>query len=58
MDEIAGAKGARGMVGMLGCNTSKALWGEDACEWKPERWLNPLPAQVTAAHIPGVYSNL
>ena len=58
MDEIAVPKGTQVMVGMLGCNTSKALWGEDACEWKPERWLNPLPAQVTAAHIPGVYSNL
>ncbi|EPT05081.1 hypothetical protein FOMPIDRAFT_1045154 [Fomitopsis schrenkii] len=58
MDEIAIPKGTQVMVGMLGCNTSKALWGEDAYEWKPERWLKPLPAQLTAAHVPGVYSNL
>ncbi len=45
-------------VGIMSCNTSKAIWGEDAHEWKPERWLSPLPESVTKAKIPGVYSNL
>ena len=39
-------------------NVSKQLWGEDAAEWKPDRWLTPLPAAVDDAHLPGVYSNL
>ena len=45
-------------VGIYSSNTRKALWGEDAYEWKPERWLNPLPDTVTDAHVPGIYSNL
>ena len=45
-------------VGVLSSNTNKAIWGEDAMEWKPERWLSPLPKSVTDAKIPGVYSNL
>lgn len=32
-------------------------WGEDALEWKPERWLKPLPRAVEDAWIPGIYSN-
>ncbi|KAH9936146.1 cytochrome P450 [Fomitopsis serialis] len=58
MDEIPLVKGSQVILGFLGCNTSKALWGEDAYEWKPERWLSSLPSNVTDARIPGVYSNL
>nr|VWO98254.1 Non-specific serine/threonine protein kinase (EC [Ganoderma boninense] len=39
-------------------NSDPALWGEDAEEWKPERWLAPLPRAVEEARIPGVYANL
>ncbi|KAI8969383.1 cytochrome P450 [Trametes punicea] len=46
------------VAGLLNCNRYKALWGEDAYEWKPERWLSPLPTAVSEAKIPGVYSNL
>ena len=45
-------------IGVLSSNTNKTIWGEDAMEWKPERWLSPLPESVTDAKIPGVYSNL
>lgn len=45
-------------VGILSANRSKAIWGEDAMEWKPERWLSPLPESVSKAKIPGIYSNL
>ncbi|KAH9936147.1 cytochrome P450 [Fomitopsis serialis] len=58
MDDIPLMKGSQVILGFFGCNTSKALWGEDAHEWKPERWLSPLPSSVTDARIPGVYSNL
>ncbi|CCM06150.1 uncharacterized protein FIBRA_09623 [Fibroporia radiculosa] len=56
--EIPITKGMKVVVGILGCNLSKSLWGEDAREWKPERWLSPLPSAVTKNTIPGVYANL
>ncbi|RPD74079.1 cytochrome P450 [Lentinus tigrinus ALCF2SS1-7] len=46
------------VIGILSANRNKAVWGEDAMEWKPERWLAPLPESVTDAKVPGVYSNL
>ncbi|KAI0076682.1 cytochrome P450 [Panus rudis PR-1116 ss-1] len=45
-------------VGIWHLNLSPAIWGEDAEEFKPERWLSPLPETVTEARIPGVYSHL
>ncbi|EEB90065.1 hypothetical protein MPER_11779 [Moniliophthora perniciosa FA553] len=41
-------------VCILGSNRNMALWGPDALEWKPERWLEPLPNTVSDARIPGV----
>ena len=58
MHEILIPKDTTVMVGLLASNQNKRLWGEDAQEWKPERWLSPLPETVTEAKIPGVYSNL
>ena len=45
------------IVSIIGANRSKKVWGDDAEEWKPERWLGPLPQTVLDARIPGVYSN-
>ena len=41
-----------------GSNVNKSLWGEDALEWKPERWLGDLPTVLEDARIPGVYAHL
>ena len=46
------------VVGIKACNTDKDIWGDDAYEWKPERWLSGLPASVSDARVPGVYANL
>ncbi|KAL1702345.1 cytochrome P450 [Schizophyllum commune] len=46
------------LISALNANRNPDLWGEDAAEWKPERWLKPLPQKVVDAHIPGVYSHL
>jgi cytochrome P450 len=46
------------IVSILGINRDPAIWGEDAAEWKPERWLSPLPPSVADARIPGVYANM
>ncbi|CCM00988.1 uncharacterized protein FIBRA_03036 [Fibroporia radiculosa] len=56
--EIPVVKGTEVMIGILGCNASTLLWGADAHEWRPERWLSPLPGKVTQNTIPGVYANL
>lgn len=45
-------------VNVLGLNRDPAIWGPDAAEWKPERWLSPLPGTVTDAHVPSVFANL
>ncbi|TBU31450.1 cytochrome P450 [Dichomitus squalens] len=46
------------LLHLQGSNYNPELWGEDAHEWKPERWLSPLPADLDEARIPGVYSNI
>ena len=37
MSEIPVPKGTVIHVGVLGSNMNRRTWGEDACEWKPER---------------------
>ncbi|KAH9857430.1 cytochrome P450 [Lenzites betulinus] len=56
--EVAVPKGTWVMANLQASNCNPALWGEDAYEWKPERWLRPHPSQLDDARIPGVYSNL
>ena len=58
LTEIPIPKGTFFFLGLRACNINKALWGEDAEEWKPERWLKDLPDNVSEARIPGVYSHL
>ena len=58
MREIWVPKDTTIVIGLLAANRSKAIWGEDAEEWKPERWMNPLPETLKEAHVPGVYSHL
>lgn len=58
MNEIFVPKDTSVFVGINASNTNTALWGADAYEWKPERWLKPLPDAVLDAKIPGVYANL
>lgn len=43
-------------VGIIGANKDKAIWGADADEWKPSRWLSELPERVQ--DLPGIYSNM
>ncbi|KAJ7475680.1 cytochrome P450 [Mycena latifolia] len=46
------------IISILAANRNSAIWGPDCLEWKPERWLSPLPKTVGDAHVPGIYSNL
>lgn len=58
MNEIPVPAGTTVIVGILASNRNAEIWGDDVAEFKPERWLSPLPTSVTEAHLPGVYSNL
>ncbi|KAJ3974379.1 cytochrome P450 [Lentinula raphanica] len=54
-DSIEVKKGQTIFVPILAINRDKSLWGEDALEFRPERWDN-IPSAVSS--IPGVWSNL
>lgn len=56
--EIPLKKNTGVVVSLMNVNRCKAIWGDDADEWKPERWMKPLPASVASAHLPGVYASM
>jgi cytochrome P450 len=58
ISEIPIPNGTQLLVNVTACNNDPEIWGPDSYEWKPERWLQPLPESVTSARIPGVFANL
>ncbi|KAJ7241331.1 cytochrome P450 [Mycena haematopus] len=54
-DSLPIPKGQRIHIPILAINTDKEIWGEDAGEFRPERW-EKIPDSVSA--IPGVWANL
>lgn len=58
VQEIAVPKDTEIIISIFGANRDKRIWGPDAEEWKPERWLEPLPKSVADAHMPGVYASM
>ncbi|KAJ3980614.1 cytochrome P450 [Lentinula detonsa] len=57
-NEIQVHKGDSISIPVLAINRSKSLWGEDAREFKPERWMTPGGIPSTASSIPGVWGNM
>ncbi|EPT01442.1 hypothetical protein FOMPIDRAFT_1120520 [Fomitopsis schrenkii] len=54
-DYVQVDKGCMVQIPMLAVNRSKAIWGEDALEFRPERWaMVPEAAQK----VPGTWSNM
>ena len=53
--ELRVARGDAFVVPIRILNRSTEIWGDDAEDFKPERWDN-LPEKV--ASLPGIYSNL
>jgi cytochrome P450 len=43
---------------LVAINRNPEIWGEDAEEWKPERWLGKKPEDVANVRIPGTYPGL
>ena len=58
VNTIPVAKNQNLFVGIATSNRDRRIWGEDADEWKPERWLSPLPESVADSKSPGIYSHL
>ncbi|KAF6751297.1 cytochrome P450 [Ephemerocybe angulata] len=58
INEVFVPKGTMLFLSLYQCNREPEIWGPDAAEWNPERWMSPLPSTVTDARIPGIYSNL
>jgi cytochrome P450 len=58
INEIFIPKGQEIFISLFDCNRDPEIWGPDAEEWKPDRWLSPLPSSVTQSRVPGIYSNL
>lgn len=56
--EIPIKKNTKVIISFLSANRSKAVWGEDAEEWKPERWLGKSPDEVAKVRLPRVYSSM
>lgn len=55
--EILVPKDTNVFVHIHNLNRDPSIWGTDAAEWKPERWLAPLPQSIADANIQGVYAN-
>ena len=58
LEKVLITKGTEIYISILGANRSKRIWGQDADEWKPSRWLEDLPVSVSEARLPGVYSQM
>ncbi|KZT70526.1 cytochrome P450 [Daedalea quercina L-15889] len=54
-DHVRIRKGMEVLIPIQSMNTSKAIWGEDAFDFRPERWEEQ-PA--LAQSIPGIWGNL
>jgi len=55
--EIHIAKGDVILIPIICVNRDKDIWGEDAAEFNPDRWLTP-GSHPRSAEIPGVFSGL
>ncbi|KAG6907128.1 hypothetical protein DXG01_010432 [Tephrocybe rancida] len=58
MYSILVPKNTKIIIAILNANRDPLLWGSDTLEWKPERWLAPLPEAVQEAPTSGIYSHL
>ncbi|KAK7060609.1 hypothetical protein VNI00_001375 [Paramarasmius palmivorus] len=46
------------IISIIGYNRNKDVWGDDAEQWIPERWLEPPRQSVIDAKLPAVFSNI
>ena len=59
MSSVTVPAGTTLFVGIASSNRLESVWGPDAKEWKPERWLQGGSALVgSGPRLPGVYSGM
>ena len=58
LKEIPVEKGQRILTSLFAANRNKEVWGEDAEEWKPDRWLHSDHPSKSEARLPGVYASM
>ncbi|KAJ6568241.1 cytochrome P450 [Mycena vulgaris] len=59
IDKLPIRKGAELTTSILYTNLSKTIWGEDAAEFKPERWLNDMEGvPASAKEYPGYHHTM
>lgn len=56
MHSITVPKGTSIYLGTVAANLNTEVWGEDALQFRPERWTNGKAESVTTK-LPGVYGN-
>ncbi|KAH7332689.1 cytochrome P450 [Rhizoctonia solani] len=44
-------------ISLRAANQDKQIWGGDSEEFRPDRWLEPLPVSVTDSRMPGIFSS-
>lgn len=62
IDAVHVAKSQRLVISIIAANHNQAVWGEDASEWKPDRWLKSsqgvTPGEKDGVKYSGVYSSM
>ncbi|KAF7355908.1 hypothetical protein MVEN_00919800 [Mycena venus] len=60
LSEVTIPRGATLFLGIAGANRLRSVWGSDAAEWRPERWLEgDLHHKVDpSVRLPGIYSGM
>ncbi|KAJ7758644.1 cytochrome P450 [Mycena metata] len=58
LDKLPIHKGTVVTVSSYYTNTAKSIWGEDAAEFKPERWLDGQDVPAAAKELPGYHHTM
>ncbi|KAH6903378.1 cytochrome P450 [Coprinopsis sp. MPI-PUGE-AT-0042] len=58
MSSVLVPNGTTLFVGIAGSNRLESIWGPDAKQWKPERWLAGDAPQTGNVKLPGIYSGM
>lgn len=53
-------RGTAVYVGLAAPNMSRSIWGDDAVEFKPERWLGKTSIESAGNNVkmPGIFGNM
>ncbi|KAF9267007.1 cytochrome P450 [Marasmius fiardii PR-910] len=56
MSSVTVPVGTTVFVGIAGANRLESIWGADAKEWKPERWVLSEGTSSSTTRLPGIYA--